>query len=678
MRRGGWAWCATEAAGPVQQTPAGFGLAFVRLLLLAALGWACTARAAEPVNVRSVQMAQVFGPETPAQAQRAAVPPAVDGAWREQALPLRRFVPPSRRVVPSGVRSETVLLRFALPPALDRDPAGPAIYVPRIDGLGEIAVHMDGRNVFAAVDVQDVGHFNRPLAVLLPPQPADRASDAPPREVVVTLAGPPHFSHRLSTLWVAPREQATGWQRVRSFVQADGPRVLAGGLLLLGLFSLVVWWRRRRERQFLWFFVLTLLFFVRCWHYHAMWPPWIGRWWAEWFTTQSLGGICVCTVLFARAFHGREQRRGVQILVAAASAAALHALPPVWNLLTPQWPPAIVYGPLAAVCLASVLLLAHAAWRTGSRSAWALASVLALNLVLGVHDLGMLVGWVDIEHVYVLPLGGLAMFSVFIALVARQHGRALERAADAQADLERRLAEREAELRGSLETLQREREQRMLADERQRLMREMHDGLGSALTSSLVAVQRGQASPELLQGLLGDAVDELRLTLDSLEPVEGDLLLLLATARWRLQPRLEAAGLTLHWQAGELPPVAWLTPQLGLHLLRILQELLANVVRHAQARHVTIAASRRGDTVDICVSDDGRGFDPARASAGRGRANVARRAAALGAVLQWESAPGRGTRVWLHLPLAGPAVAPAADAAPASGPPLPAPGSKPS
>jgi signal transduction histidine kinase len=154
-------------------------------------------------------------------------------------------------------------------------------------------------------------------------------------------------------------------------------------------------------------------------------------------------------------------------------------------------------------------------------------------------------------------------------------------------------------------------------------MRDMHDGLGSALTSSLAVAEQGEVQPAALVGLLRECVDDLRAVIDSLEPVDNDLAALLATLRFRLGQRLDAAGIQLDWRVQDLPPLAWLGPSEALQVMRIVQEALANVVKHARARRVQLTAARVGEQVELCIRDDGEGFDT---SALRLRLDLARRA----------------------------------------------------
>jgi len=85
--------------------------------------------------------------------------------------------------------------------------------------------------------------------------------------------------------------------------------------------------------------------------------------------------------------------------------------------------------------------------------------------------------------------------------------------------------------------------------------------------------------------------------------------------------------------------------------MRIVQEVLANVIKHAKAQRVGVTASLVDDQVEVCLSDDGVGFDTSAASTGRGQRFLAQRTAALGGDLQVVSRPGSGTLVRLRLPL---------------------------
>ena len=101
--------------------------------------------------------------------------------------------------------------------------------------------------------------------------------------------------------------------------------------------------------------------------------------------------------------------------------------------------------------------------------------------------------------------------------------------------------------------------------------------------------------------------------------------------------------------AGRLPPTA------EAQLLRIVQEALTNVRKHADARRVKVVARRNGDMAEIRVEDDGRGFDPALAAGKKGSYGLRimeERTGESGGRLRIESAPNAGTTVFITLPLA--------------------------
>jgi signal transduction histidine kinase len=136
----------------------------------------------------------------------------------------------------------------------------------------------------------------------------------------------------------------------------------------------------------------------------------------------------------------------------------------------------------------------------------------------------------------------------------------------------------------------------MLSQERQRLMQDMHDGLGSSLVSALRVVEDGRLQDMQVAEVLKSCIDDLKLAIDSMEPVEADLLLLLATLRFRLGSRLESTGIILRWEISDVPALDWLDPRNALHILRILQEAFANILKHAQASEirVTTGAAKAG------------------------------------------------------------------------------------
>src|SRR5690606_35041630 len=88
-----------------------------------------------------------------------------------------------------------------------------------------------------------------------------------------------------------------------------------------------------------------------------------------------------------------------------------------------------------------------------------------------------------------------------------------------------------------------------------------------------------------------------------------------------------------------------------IHLYRIVQELVSNILKHAAATEITIQLNRSENGLSVTVEDNGRGFNPdAKNGSGVGLQNVQSRVNALEGTIVWDSAPGRGTTVVINIP----------------------------
>jgi signal transduction histidine kinase len=187
--------------------------------------------------------------------------------------------------------------------------------------------------------------------------------------------------------------------------------------------------------------------------------------------------------------------------------------------------------------------------------------------------------------------------------------------------------------------------------ERQRLMRDMHDGVGSSLITALAMVERRPMPPKEVAQVLRECLDDLRMVIESMEPEGQDIGMLLGSLRHRLGKRLVLSGLQVDWEVGELPQLSWLQPTEALQFLRLMQEALTNVIKHAHATQLTVRIVPEGALITVRVEDNGRGFDVRHRGNGHGLLNMASRARRLGGRLALDSAPGRGTRLILQLPV---------------------------
>ena len=185
-------------------------------------------------------------------------------------------------------------------------------------------------------------------------------------------------------------------------------------------------------------------------------------------------------------------------------------------------------------------------------------------------------------------------------------------------------------------------------------MADMHDGVGSSLIGLVGVVRSGRAGSQEIERRVQEALQELRLAVDSLEPVDGDLGVVLGNVRHRMREPIEASGVRFVWQIGDLPRIGTLTPKTILAIQRIVLEAIANALRHARAKTITVSThvDPVGGRLLVRVADDGIGFDAATVPRGRGLDNLNNRARSFGGSVEIESGAGRGTQVSLLLPLA--------------------------
>ena len=243
---------------------------------------------------------------------------------------------------------------------------------------------------------------------------------------------------------------------------------------------------------------------------------------------------------------------------------------------------------------------------------------------------------------------GLLLFAFILIYILVTRFRASSvQAHDLMHTLEGRVALKEAQLQASyhqLELLAREQER---TQERTRILRDMHDGVGSHISAAIRQLQSGKATDGEVLVTLRDSLDQLKLSIDSINLPVGDVTALLANMRYRLEPRFTSSGIAFGWDVDLLPVIARLDHAAMRQLQYMVFEALSNALQHAQATHLRVEALVKDNTAVLRIIDNGRGFDVATATS-RGLASMRERAAAIGAALHISSAAS-GTCVEIAL-----------------------------
>lgn len=191
--------------------------------------------------------------------------------------------------------------------------------------------------------------------------------------------------------------------------------------------------------------------------------------------------------------------------------------------------------------------------------------------------------------------------------------------------------------------------------ERKRIAEDLHDSLGHLLSTAKFNLQTFPENQKHLTEnplqLLNQASNEIRnITFDLMPRTleeEG-----LVPALNELASRITGPGsIGLTVQVHGLDLYA-LEKQVQFNIYRIVQEAVNNILKHANAREITIQLIRENNLLTIMIEDDGRGFDPGKVKNGRGLKNISTRSAWLNGKTAVDSTPGRGTTIVIEIPIA--------------------------
>ncbi|MEZ5457591.1 MAG: ATP-binding protein [Lysobacteraceae bacterium] len=466
----------------------------------------------------------------------------------------------------------------------------------------------------------------------------------------------------LGQVWLGDAAQMARYKSQRNLIEKRWPTTSIQIILVLAVVLLAFFSVRPGDTAFAWFAAS-----LGSWALHASLQQRSTPlpWWPNFtypLTLIALVWFALFGLMFVRALCQRPQRAW---LIAAWSfallvSALLTAITLAGSGTTPR------SGGLILVVPGVLLIgmgIVGTLWQSvnaqpSNRETSALLLLASLLLTIGLRDwmrdLGLIANAGEIAY---LPFAVPAVFLVFGGMLLHRHAAALRAVEQANLNLERKVEEKTRDLETNYKRLAEFEGQRARAEERDRLVREMHDGVGGHLVHALALSERlDDAKP--LSDAIRDCLDDLRVVMDTANIENERLNDALATFRERIDRRLHALGIALHWDFTRMPELPCVGPQATLHILRMLQELITNVIKHAAAQRLLIS-------IDLCdangkdepaalqmhLEDDGCGFSVQEKARGRGLGNVRKRVEEWGGSMQVSTQPGKGTRVQIAFPM---------------------------
>ena len=515
----------------------------------------------------------------------------------------------------------------------------PVLYAPTLLLLHEVRINDQPqtdsvRYTYLAGDT----YTSRPFLVRLP---VDRTSTS----IDITLEGSDMMKGYLSELWVGEREDLEPYYNQQHMTTIGFRKFMSYWLLLLSIVMALLWILRRQEVSY------GLFAVIAAWQVINNLPIIIDNslLTIEWFRTAYLSGLWKAVILvpFAYSFTKTHTPIPVWFFFALCLIASLTcALLPNDQFLSIA---KYLLIPIACVHLVwSIALITRAAWRGQFQSTLVLITLL-MGTAFAVHDFMIIFGLLQSRSNFLLVYAFLPMLSTICIILVFQFVQSQAQIDNMHSTLKKRLDHREKQLQAAFDREQKVQHQRTITDERQRIIADMHDGLGGQLMSIVASANSSAADNKAISHHARQALTDLRLMILSLDNAYQDLVGLLAAFRDRAQNQCESFEVDFAWEAQALPEIETLSPETSANLLRIMQEALQNALRHSGASKITLRATgdHEGGLI-ISLKDNGQGGANPR-DTGRGMHTMHRRALSIDASLVINS-DEHGTEVSLSVP----------------------------
>lgn len=271
-----------------------------------------------------------------------------------------------------------------------------------------------------------------------------------------------------------------------------------------------------------------------------------------------------------------------------------------------------------------------------------------IMIAFGIHDWLAVIGFLSPSSPFIMYISAILIIMVISSLLIRRFVESLNVVEHYNEELRTEVLKKEQQLLLEHQKMQKLQKQQVLNNERERIMRDIHDGIGGQLVGTLAAIDSPDITIKQVKGNLQVALQDLRMVIDSLDGDAQDISTILGTLRMRLGGLLRQANIKLIWDVQDLPRQEEFGPEKALSMMRIVQEAITNVIKHSGATELTVSAYpdiRDGrEVVVVSVRDNGCGMKEGEIF-GRGLLNMEYRARNIEAVFELASQKGSGTSV---------------------------------
>jgi signal transduction histidine kinase len=508
-----------------------------------------------------------------------------------------------------------------------------AVYFPKL--ADNVDVHVNGQLLHQNTLPNRL--WNTPLLVPVP----ELLVSGQEVQIQLALHGMPSEGLDLHPFFYGPSDILQPYQAVRSFFSQGLARFALGLMCILSVALLVVWMFRRKDHEYLWLGLSCATATITLVHFgYGVASAEYRIWTVSWILSPALYTLFLLKFLFRFMGFTSLWPERVHTVVLIAYVSLVLVLPLEYTFAFSMWGNVLITVPAAYFGLMVVWSNRNLMTR---QDFGVFFPCLNIATVMGAYELYMMLSEAPVRTMHLFHLMPLVMSLAGIWLILSRLIQSLKDYEDLTVSLNNRIIEKSAELEASFAELAEVRQREAIAAERDRIMLDLHDGIGGQLVSTLSYMRRNDVGDDKCRLALEDALRDLAMMLDSMENHDS-LVTLLGMLRTRLEGLLSENGIEFDWQVQGEPRPRKTGPSQALNLSRIVQEAITNVIKHAKADTITVYV----DESRIRISDNGVGFvadDPALIeNPSHGLANMKRRSELLGARFSIASSP-KGTDV---------------------------------
>jgi len=450
----------------------------------------------------------------------------------------------------------------------------------------------------------------------------------------------------LSTVYLGPSESINPYWKWRYWLKVELLTAISYLLAVIGLINLSLWALRRQDSFYAWYGFAALVWAFRG---YLLLTPELNISDSIWLAlrTLTLGFGVVFVVLFNQRFFEYKSKSLDWLMF-------LYCIPFGLPLLFMDIEWIRIYGHniwsrfevLLGIYVIGFLLYLYR--YKGEKKALMLLYTGIPLFLLGLRDLFVLTDRWDPHNGFLINYATPPALLLAMWFILKRFTKSLSEAEELNLTLENRVLEKQAEIEEHYQQQEKLKKEKVLSEERERIMRDMHDGIGGYLIGLKSLVESNKSERKSIKAHIDKILVDLRIVINSLDVTSQSVSTLLGSMRPRWQQIADNANIKLKWEVS-----ASITTKLGPHttlqIMRIVEEAFTNSIKHSGASLITVRTSHLDldQSLRIEMLDNGdRQVNPDR---GHGVKNMMHRARAIDAQIIFNT-DHSGTQILLELP----------------------------